>query len=128
VAEGKSTYKAGAVCTNPAHEGVEAEIGFALPFRVLMRLVGRADPTIHANRELVDVEIFDRACAAGVEIVVQRVKCIRRQGDRVTGVELDDGTVLEGKFYVDATGNPAMLRRVMGVDHDEIGPCKVMMR
>lgn len=128
VAEGKSTYKNGAVCTNPAHEGVQAEIGFALPFRALMHLVGRADPTIHANRELVDIEIFDRAREAGVEIAAQRAKRIKKEGDRVTGVELDDGRVLEGAFYVDATGSAAMLRRAMGVEHDEIGPRKVVVR
>ncbi len=128
VAEGKSTFKNGAVCTNPAHEGVQAEIGFGLPFRALMHLVGRAEPTIHANRELIDIDIFDRARAAGVEIVAQRAKKIRKDGDRVTGVELDDGRVLEGAFYVDATGNPAMLRRAMGVEHDEIGPRKVVVR
>lgn len=128
VADGKATWKGGAVCTNPAHEGIEAEFGFGPLYRLAMTLVDRAAPTIHANRELIDVDLFDRAREAGVTLLEARVTKVRADGERVTSIELEGGRRLEGTFYVDATGSAAMVGRAFGVTHAPIGPRKVVVR
>jgi halogenation protein CepH len=127
-AEGKATVKGGAICTSSAQPGVEAELGFHPIFRALMALVGRAEPTIHANRERIDVDLMETAAKAGVTLVRGRVKQIERDGERVRGVTLDDGRRFEGRFYVDATGSVAMFRRAFGIGEQPIGPRKVVVR
>jgi flavin-dependent dehydrogenase len=128
VAEGKATWKGGAVVSNVAQPNVKAEIGFSLLFRSLMHLVGRAAPTIHANRERIDVDLYDAAREAGARFVRARVRTVEREGDRVTGIVLDDGSRLRARFYVDATGAAALFRRTFGIGQDDIGPRKVVVR
>ena len=40
---------------------------------------------------------------------------IHADGDRITGVTLDDGRRVEGRYYVDASGAAAVIRKAMGV-------------
>jgi flavin-dependent dehydrogenase len=40
---------------------------------------------------------------------------IERDGDRVTGVVLEDGTRVAGKHYVDASGAAGVIRKAMGI-------------
>ncbi len=127
-AQGKATVKGGAICTSSAQPGVEAELGFHPVFRALMKVVGRAKPTIHANRELIDIDLMEAATKAGVTLIQGKVKKIESAGERVTGVVLDDGRRLEGRFYVDATGAVAMFRRAFGIGDRPIGPRKVVVR
>jgi menaquinone-9 beta-reductase len=128
VEEGKATWKPGAVCTNPSHPGGEAEIGFSWPFRASMTIVGRGAHTIHADREQLDADLFALARGAGVEIITARASTVRTEGDRATGVVLSDGRVVEGRFFVDATGSAAMFRRAFRIDFASMGPRKVVMR
>lgn len=128
VDDGKATWKPGAVCTNPSHPGVEAELGFSRLFRACMWIVGRGKPTIHANREAVDGDLFALARAEGVEILTARISTVRTEGDRVTSVVLADGSVVEGRFFVDATGSAAMFRRAFQIGFTPIGPRKVVVR
>lgn len=128
VAQGKATSKAGAVCTSSAQPGVEAELGFHPVFKALMTLVGRAKPTLHANRELVDVDLMDNARKHGAEILLGKVSAVQAEGERVTGVRLEDGRTLRGRFYVDATGAAALFRKKFGIGFDPIGPRKVVVR
>jgi flavin-dependent dehydrogenase len=128
VEEGKATWKGGAVVSNVAQPNVRAEIGFSAPFRALMTLVGRAAPTIHANRERIDVDLFDAAREAGARILPARVRSVERDGERVSGLRLDDGRRLDGRFYVDATGAASLFRRSFGIGQEEIGPRKVVVR
>jgi flavin-dependent dehydrogenase len=127
-AEGKATVKGGAVCTSSAQPDVEATLGFHPVFRALMTVVGRAKPTLHANRELIDIDLMETARKAGVVLVPGKVKKIEREGERVTGIVLDDGRRFEGRFYVDATGSVAMFRRAFGIADVPIGPRKVVVR
>jgi flavin-dependent dehydrogenase len=128
VRQGKATPKGGAVCTSSAQPGVEAELGFHPVFKALMKLVGRGEPTIHANRELIDIELMDNARKHGAEIILGRVSAIEAEGECVSGVRLEDGRTLRGKFYVDATGAAAMFRKKLGIGFDPIGPRKVVVR
>jgi flavin-dependent dehydrogenase len=128
VKQGKATDKAGAVCTSSAQPGVEAALGFHPIFKALMTLVGRSKPTLHANRELIDIDLMDNARKAGTEIILARVSAIEAEGQRVSGVRLEDGRMLRGKFYVDATGAAAMFRKKFAIGFDPIGPRKVVVR
>jgi flavin-dependent dehydrogenase len=128
VAEGKATWKGGAVVSNAAQPRVLAEIGFSLPFRTLMKLVGRSAPTIHANRELVDVDLFEAAYSAGAELLRAKVRRVEREGERVRELVLDDGRRLGARFFVDATGGAALFRRSFGIGQDDIGPRKMVVR
>jgi flavin-dependent dehydrogenase len=128
VEEGKATWKGGAVVSNVAQPNVRAEIGFSALFRALMTVVGRSAPTIHANRERIDVDLFDAAREAGARILPARVREVLREGDRVTGLRLDDGRRLAGRFYVDATGSASLFRRSFGIGQDDIGPRKMVVR
>jgi flavin-dependent dehydrogenase len=128
VTEGKATYKGGAVVSNTGQPNVKAEIGFSMLFRALMHVVGRAHPTIHANRELIDVDLYQAARAAGTRFFRNRVRTVEREGERVTGLVLDDGTRLGARFYVDATGAAALFRRTFGIGQDDIGPRKISVR
>jgi flavin-dependent dehydrogenase len=46
------------------------------------------------------------------------VREVLREGDRITGLRLDDGDVVTGRHYVDATGAVGLIRRAMGVESD----------
>jgi len=128
VQEGKATFKGGAVVSNTSQPRVRAEIGFSAPFRALMALVGRSAPTIHANRERIDVDLFEAARSAGAEILRAKVRRLERDGERVTGLALDDGRRLGARFFVDATGAASLFRRSFGIGQDDIGPRKVVVR
>jgi flavin-dependent dehydrogenase len=128
VEEGKATFKGGAVVSNVAQPNVRAEIGFSAPFRFLMAVVGRSHPTIHANRELIDVDLFDAARGAGAEFFAGKVRRVEREGDAVTGLVLDDGRTLRAKYYVDATGASSLFRRTFDIGQDDIGPRKMVVR
>ena len=127
-AQGKATVKGGAVCTSSAQPGVEATLGFHPIFRALMTLVGRAKPTIHANRELIDIDLMENATKAGVTLIQGKVRKVERDGERVTGIVLEDGRRLAGRYYVDATGAVALFRRAFGIGDQPIGPRKVVVR
>jgi flavin-dependent dehydrogenase len=47
-----------------------------------------------------------------------KVAKIHRTGDRIDGVELESGEIIRGRYYVDASGNAAVIRRAMGVEVD----------
>ncbi|HEX2485440.1 MAG TPA: tryptophan 7-halogenase [Myxococcota bacterium] len=128
VEEGKATFKGGAVVSNVAQPRVRAEIGFAAPFRFLMTLVGRSHRTIHANREMIDIDLFDAARAAGADLLSGKVRRVEHAGEAVDGLVLDDGRGLRAKYYVDATGASSLFRRTFGIGQDDIGPRKVVVR
>ena len=128
VAEGKATSKAGAVCTSSAQPGVEAALGFHPVFKALMSLVGRAKPTLHANRELIDIDLMENARKAGAELINGRVSAVETDGERAAGIRLDDGRTLRGRFYVDATGAAAMFRKKFQIGFEAIGLRKVVVR
>jgi flavin-dependent dehydrogenase len=128
VADEKATWKGGAVVSNASQPNVRAEIGFSLPFRILMHAVGRGASTIHANRERIDVDLCDAARAAGARLFRARVRTVEREGERVTGLALDDGRRLTAPFFTDATGAAGLFRRTFGIGQDDIGPRKIVVR
>jgi flavin-dependent dehydrogenase len=76
--------------------------------------------TFHVDRAIYDKILLDHAQELGAE-VRQGVKVtgVRKEGDRITGLELGDGSVVTAKHYVDASGHVGFLRRNMGVAVNE---------
>lgn len=128
VTEGKATYKHGAIASSVSQPGIEARFGFSLLFKILMGMVGRGKPSIHANRELIDVDLINMALSAGTTVVTGKATKIATENDRVTSVTLADGRQFTGKFYLDATGQASLFRRAFGIGQTTIGAKKVNIR
>lgn len=80
----------------------------------------RRRTAFQVDRSLYDKILLDYAEELGCEVRYQApVREVRKKGDYVEGLVLGDGTVVEAKWYVDATGHSGFLRRAMGVEIDE---------
>ncbi len=80
----------------------------------------RTHTAFQVDRAIYDQILADHAQELGCSVHYNAgVKEIRRDGDRVTGLVLDDGTEVEAKVYIDASGHSGILRRAMGVGIEE---------
>src|SRR5262245_61094267 len=71
------------------------------------------------DRSIYDQILLDHAREFGCEVREEtQVTSIDRQGDRVTGFQLDKGVPVTARHYVDASGHIGILRRAMGVEMD----------
>lgn len=79
----------------------------------------RKATAFQVDRAEYDRILLDHAESLGCEVRQEtRVASIERDGDRVTGLRLDDGSRIEAQFFVDASGGGGVLRRAMGVEVD----------
>lgn len=79
----------------------------------------RTRTAFQVDRSIYDKILLDHAAELGCEVREEtKVTEILREGDRVTGVKLEDGSIETADFYVDCSGNVGILRRAMGVDVD----------
>jgi flavin-dependent dehydrogenase len=79
----------------------------------------RKETAFQVDRAIYDDILLRHAASLGCDVRQETsVRTVRRDGDRVTGLTLDDGTEVEAKYYVDATGHSGLLRRAMGVGTD----------
>jgi len=90
------------------------------PVKRPTKFVGqRTQTAFQVDRAVYDKILLDHArelgCVVREETVVRTVE---RSGDRVTRLVLDDGSEVQAKYYVDATGHSGILRRAMGVEID----------
>lgn len=71
------------------------------------------------DRSVYDKILLDHAESLGCE-VHQETKVVRvlREGDRVEGLQLENGGSVRARYYMDASGHPGILRRAMGVKTD----------
>ncbi|MBS1708769.1 MAG: tryptophan 7-halogenase [Armatimonadetes bacterium] len=77
----------------------------------------RRSTALQVDRARYDDILLRHAEELGVEVSEETaVTKVNRDGDRVTGLELKDGTLIDSKWYVDATGHVGLLRRAMGVE------------
>jgi flavin-dependent dehydrogenase len=68
------------------------------------------------ERSVYDKILLDHSREMGVEVREEtKVVEILKEGDRITGLKLEDGTIETARYYVDATGASGMLRRAMDV-------------
>ncbi|MFM7115093.1 MAG: NAD(P)/FAD-dependent oxidoreductase [Planctomycetota bacterium] len=78
---------------------------------------------LQVDRAKYDQILLDHARELGAD-VLQPCKALRVRTDgagatrRVTGLELETGRVLTARYYVDASGNSAIIRRDLGVKVD----------
>lgn len=79
----------------------------------------RTRTAFQVDRSVYDKILLDHAAELGCRVREEaKVVEVIRDGDRVTGVRLEDGTVETADFYVDCSGNVGLLRRAMGVEID----------
>ncbi len=68
------------------------------------------------DRAVYDDILLKHAASMGCEVREEcKVTKVLRNGDRVEGLQLEDGTVVEARYYFDASGHAGLLRRTMGV-------------
>lgn len=80
----------------------------------------RTRTAFQVDRAAYDKILLDYAEELGCGVCYRTaVREVRRNGDRVEGLVLADGTEVRAKWYVDATGHVGFLRRAMGVDVEE---------
>ncbi len=77
----------------------------------------RTETAFQVDRAIFDKILLDHAKGLGAEILQPTtVRQVLREGDRVEGLVLDDGSELRARHYVDASGHTGVLRRAMGVE------------
>src|SRR5262249_40567288 len=79
----------------------------------------RQQVAFQVDRAIYDEILLKHTAAVGCEVREQsRVTGVRREGDRVTGLELANGEVVTARYYIDASGNAAVIRRSLDVKVD----------
>lgn len=69
------------------------------------------------DRAHYDKILLDHAAEYGCEVREQtRVTGVERDGDRIQRLKVDGGEAVEARWYIDASGNAATLRRAMGIE------------
>jgi flavin-dependent dehydrogenase len=85
----------------------------------------RKQTAFQVDRARYDEILLDHAAALGAEVRQGvRVRSVERTADRVAGLVLDDGSRIEARHYVDASGNAAILRRALDVKVEVPTPLK----
>ena len=69
------------------------------------------------DRAVYDDILLRHAASLGCEVrQATKVAEVRRDGDRVTGLRLEEGEEVVARYYLDASGHSGLLRRTMGVE------------
>lgn len=76
----------------------------------------RLRTAFQVDRARYDQILLEHAASMGCEVRMETaVRKVDRDGDRVTGLTLEDGSTVQARFYVDASGHAGILRRSMDV-------------
>ncbi|MBS1703779.1 MAG: tryptophan 7-halogenase [Armatimonadetes bacterium] len=76
----------------------------------------RTRTAFQVDRSQYDKILLDHSKSLGVEVREEtRVVEVLREGDRIEGLKLEDGSTITGRYYIDASGSSGFLRRQMGV-------------
>ncbi|MCW5756986.1 MAG: tryptophan 7-halogenase [Phycisphaeraceae bacterium] len=79
----------------------------------------RTRTAFQVERSIYDTILLDHAAEQGADVRQGAlVREILKTGDRVDGLHMDNGDTIVARYYVDASGTHATLRRAMGVDVD----------
>lgn len=74
---------------------------------------------LQVDRAHYDTILLEHARTLGCRVEQPaQVRKVMRDGDRVEGLSLADGREVEAKWYIDASGASAVLRRAMGIEID----------
>ncbi len=80
----------------------------------------RLETAFQVDRSVYDKILLDHSRELGCDVYEgSGVREVKRSGDTVTGLVLQDGTEVQARHYVDASGHVGVLRRAMGVEIDE---------
>jgi len=80
----------------------------------------RTATAFQVDRAVYDRILADHAAALGCDIRYgTAVREVMRDGDRITGLILSDGSRVDASTYVDASGHVGLVRREMGVGIEE---------
>ena len=76
----------------------------------------RTKTAFQVDRAVYDKILLDRAGQWGCSVFEStKVTEVKSEGDRILGLRLQDGSSVEAKYFVDATGSSGLLRRAMGI-------------
>lgn len=76
----------------------------------------RKQVAFQVDRALYDDILLKHAAEHGCEVREEtKVKTVRHTGDHVDGIELENGEIIQARYYIDASGNAAVLRRALEV-------------
>lgn len=79
----------------------------------------RVSTAFQVDRSIYDKILLDHAESLGCEVHQGvKVSSVNREGDRVTGLVLEDGRDVTARYYIDASGNSGILRRTLGIQCD----------
>jgi len=85
----------------------------------------RTRVALQVDRMIYDKILLDHAADVGCDVREQAdVKFVRSKGDRITGLELADGTKVHARYYVDCSGGVGFIRRALGVPTDVVNDLK----
>ena len=77
----------------------------------------RVQTAFQVDRSTYDKILLDHAAELGAFVSQGcRIKAIHRAGDRVDAIETEDGRRVTARYFVDASGNAAILRKAMGIE------------
>jgi len=77
----------------------------------------RRQTAFQIDRSIYDEILLDHAASLGCKVREEAaVRSIRKTGDRVDALVLDDGSEITARYYIDASGHSGILRRAMGVE------------
>jgi len=80
----------------------------------------RLETAFQVDRSVYDKILLDHSRELGCDVFeASPVREIRRSGDSVTGLALENGDDVEARHYIDASGHSGLLRRAMGVGVEE---------
>ena len=69
------------------------------------------------DRSIYDEILLDHSASLGAEVREEtKVVEVLREGDKITGIKLEDGTIETGRYYIDASGSSGFMRRAMGIE------------
>ena len=76
----------------------------------------RQQVAFQVDRAIYDHILLQHAAELGCEVREEtKVKTVHRTGDKVDAIELENGERITARYYVDASGNAAVLRRALEV-------------
>ncbi len=76
----------------------------------------RRQVALQVDRAIYDKILLDHAASVGCEVRQEtKVVGVDHADDEVRSLRLSDGSSVQGRYYVDASGNAAVLRRELGV-------------
>jgi flavin-dependent dehydrogenase len=79
----------------------------------------RLQTAFQVDRSIYDKILLDHAQEIGCEVRQStKVVEVRRDGDRITALLLEDGSDVTARYYLDASGSAGILRRAVGVEVD----------